>query len=172
MQQKENKKQTFWNKTEIRSIYNRPIHRKKKDMGKSRTQQHFTEESKMSTIMAKYTKTGIIGTGLGTRKPQFGDYTGVDYREMQNKIIAGSELFMTIPSEIRKKFDNRVDLLLDFIDKDENRAEAIQLGLIVEPEKAPQEPIKVGDDLKKPGGSEGDPENKPAVKEPDNPPKK
>ncbi len=122
--------------TKIQSIYNRDNKMVSKEPGKSKTQQHFTEESNINTIMKKYARTGILGTGNGTRKPQFGDYTGVDYREMQTKVAEQAEVFDAMPSKIRNRFGNNVGNLLDFISKKENKEEAIKLGLVEAPPKA------------------------------------
>lgn len=136
----------------IRSIYNRPYTKKIIDPGVSKTQQEFKEEADITNIIHKYSRTKILGTGLGTRKPRFMDVTGLDYREMETKVAGAIETFQELPSEIRTKFQNRVDLLLDFIGKDENHAEAIKLGIIPEPEEIkPEKPILVKWGDKTPG---------------------
>lgn len=127
----------------IRSIYNRPYKQKIRPMGESLTQQQFTDEQNVNTIMKKYARTGIIGTGLGTRTPQFGNYENQSFHEMETKLAQSVETFQNLPSAVRKRFDNNVGNLLDFIDDKSNYDEAVKMGLIPEPEKPETAPSAV-----------------------------
>ena len=106
--------------------------------GKSRTEQSHRKRVNINTIVSKYRKTGLFPQRQD--QPTYGDFSGIeDFHACQNRIIAARDDFMSIPSEIRKRFGNDVGNLLDFINDPENLQEAIELGLVAEP----PEPEKV-----------------------------
>ncbi len=123
----------------IKSNYNRDHKTTDIKYQTTLTQQHCKDECNINLIISKSVKTGIIGTGSGTRKPQFGDYQNINYRDMVSKVTEGEQLFESLPSALRTRFDNSVEKLIEFIDNDENREEAIDLGFLP-PSKAPEEP--------------------------------
>lgn len=96
---------------------------------KSKTHQSFREEVKISTIMKNYKKTGILGDQLSFKKPQYGDFTGVDFTEMQRKVADARSQFDQLPAELRSKFKNRVENLIDYLLDEKNEEEAVKLGL-------------------------------------------
>jgi phage internal scaffolding protein len=109
----------------------------------SLVQEHFEAESNINNIMARYQKTGVLGTGIGTRIAQFGDFSNVpDFQGALNQILEAQDSFLELPSEMREKFNNNPGKLIEFLNDPKNRDEAIKLGLFNAPE-APQEPIKV-----------------------------
>lgn len=94
----------------------------------SMTQQQFKEECDVNSIMDKYRITGTVPTRLNA---QFGDFSEVgDYLSAQNIILAAQEQFDTLPSNIRKEFDNSPANMLEFIHNPDNRERAIEIGLI------------------------------------------
>lgn len=110
--------------------------------GKSRTEQAHRGECNINQIMKKCRKTGLLPN---RGEPGFyGDFSEVgDFQESQNKVILAQERFMTLPAEIRKKFDNDPGKLLDFMADPENIEKAIELGIIPRPvEVAPEEPVE------------------------------
>jgi len=61
-----------------------------------------------------------------------------DYHTALNAIRASEEAFMSLPAKLRVKFDHDPNALLQFLQNEQNRDEAIQLGLIDgEPVAAP-----------------------------------
>ncbi len=131
-------------KPHIRSIYDRKHIAKIKDYGPSRTDQQFKDDNNPENVIARYKLTGIIGTGQGTRQPQFGDFTNVDFQAMQNKVVQANEAFEELPNALRKKFGNKVDAMISWLENTENRAEAIKMGLIDKPaekESAEDKPL-------------------------------
>ncbi len=124
--------------------YDPPQPRTPYNAGVSMTQQQFHEESKISTIIKKYDKTGILGTGNGTRKPLYGDFTQNNYTEMQQKLALSKEKFDEYPDDIKKIFEYNPQNLVAFLSDSNNRDDAIELGLIPKPEKEPEQaPIRV-----------------------------
>lgn len=131
--------------------------------GKTRTQQHFKEECDVNKIMKRAKATGQMPTG--TRKPWFGDFSsGKDFHDTQQDLVEAESAFMSLPAEMRKRFNHSVAELLDFLADDKNRDEAIKLGLVdpTEPDVVDQiaegmkkafesDPGKPGEPGKEPG---------------------
>lgn len=94
----------------------------------SLTKQSFAKEADINTIVGRVIKGGIVPQG--DRKPQYGDFVGLDYRAMQDRIAQVNQSFAELPSDLRRRFDNDPQALLDFIGNPENEAEAVELGLL------------------------------------------
>lgn len=123
--------------------------RKEKRMGKckvffnddSLTQQHFRKSTNINDIISKYHKTGVLPV-QSMRPKNFGDFTGVvDYMDAMIRVKRVNEEFRSLPSKVRKRFENNPAELIAFLEKEGNRQEAIELGLIEEPDKR----LKIGD---------------------------
>lgn len=103
----------------------------------SRTKQDFLKESDVNWIIARYEKTGFLVDPLApgsALRPAFGDFTNVpDYHESATFIAQAQEAFMALPASLRKRFNNSPADLLDFINDESNRDEAVKLGLIAAP---------------------------------------
>lgn len=101
----------------------------------SMTQQHFKEECDVNRIMQRYEETGNWGEQTEVT-PQFGDFSAeFDFRSAQDTVISAREAFASLPSKLRKRFNNDPAELLEFVMDSENREEAIKLGLIEKPEE-------------------------------------
>lgn len=117
----------------IRTIYGIKNPGPKVSCGKSMAQQNFKAECDINNIMKKYETTGYLTDPLnpGTRQPLFGDYTDLpDYQTAQNIIVEGREAFASLPSRLRKRFDNDPVTLLQFLSDPANHDECVELGLI------------------------------------------
>lgn len=120
-------------------------------LDKSKAVQSQKDEADINNIVKQFGLTGKLP--MNTRTPQYGDYTGVrDYQTALNQVIEAEQAFMQLPPEIRKRFHNDPQELLEFVSMDSNREEAISLGLI------PKKP------LNEPTGSAGVPPSDPAGK--------
>lgn len=93
------------------------------------TQQNHKNECDVNNIIKKYDKTGLI-LHVSKIEAQFGDLTGFDFKQSLDMINNASTMFMELPSNIRKHFNNSPIDFLDFMDNPDNREEAIKLGLI------------------------------------------
>jgi phage internal scaffolding protein len=104
----------------------------------SLAQQNFKEECDINTIVRNF---GLTGELPGqTISPQYGDFTGVlDYHSAVNAVLAAQDEFMELPAQLRSRFNNDPAQLIDFLGNEENREEAIKLGLVAEPISAPAE---------------------------------
>ncbi len=95
----------------------------------SLAQQHMKDECDINIIVERFGVTGSMP--VSPIEPSYGDFSGVsDYHDALNRIRASDEAFMALPAKIRAKFDNDPNALLQFLQNDENREEAIQIGLI------------------------------------------
>ena len=63
------------------------------------------DDADINTIVRRFGLTGTLPQSL--RLPEYGDYDAVyDYHSAQLAIVQADREFMTIPAEIRAKFDN------------------------------------------------------------------
>ena len=95
----------------------------------SLTQQHQKDQADINFIVEQFNVTGILPTAPVS--PQYGDFTGIsDYQSALNAVIDAQDEFMSLPANLRSRFDNDPANLINFLSNDENRQEAIELGLI------------------------------------------
>ena len=98
----------------------------------SLTQQQFKDDADINTILKRFNVTGVLMAP--SRQPQFGDFTGPnDYKEALDLIHEADRSFYELPAALRDRFKNDPVEFLDFISDDNNRSEAIELGLIPPP---------------------------------------
>ena len=102
-------------------------------------QQQFKDECDINNILRQFNVTGQLPDA--PLSPRYGDFTGIgDYKTALDRVIAAEEEFMSLPAQIRARFNNDAAELIQFLDQDENRAEAEKLGL-VEPKTTLDAPI-------------------------------
>lgn len=102
-------------------------------------QQQFKEESDINTIVDRFGLTGEMPQVLNM--PQYGDFTGIfDYQTAMNLVVQGREEFMKLPAKMRARFHNDPNELLEFLNDDDNKDEAIKLGLVKAPDPVPESP--------------------------------
>lgn len=95
------------------------------------TQQHFKDDCDINNIVRRFIDTGSWSDELATRRPMFGDFTqSHDYYEAQNIIAESKTLFEELPSALRKRFNNEPAEMLAFLENENNRQEAVALGLV------------------------------------------
>lgn len=97
-------------------------------LDESLAQQHARDECDINTIVRRFGLTGELPNG--TRMPQYGDFTGAtDYHTALNAVIAADAAFMTLPADVRSRFNNDAGAFVDFCSDPNNQAEAEKLGL-------------------------------------------
>jgi phage internal scaffolding protein len=95
----------------------------------SLAQQHMKDECDINVLVERFGVTGSMP--VSPLEPSYGDFSGVgDYHTALNKIKAADVAFMALPAKIRAKFDHDPNSLLNYLHNEENRDEAIQIGLI------------------------------------------
>jgi len=103
----------------------------------SRTKQAFKHEVDINRIMAKYQKTGVLP--ITNKSPLYGDFSEIpDFETASNKLLQAQMTFDALPSQLRKKFNNNPNELIQFVNDESNRDEAQKLGLL-KPQESKQE---------------------------------
>jgi len=133
----------------VRNPYNYDVDKASRDSSlicnsPSRAQQQFKSECDINVILDRFNVTGQLP--VSSIQPTFGDFSGVfDYQSAANAVIAANAAFESLPSKIRKRFENNPQLFVEFCSDESNRDEMIALGLIDRPvnkEESPTEPVQ------------------------------
>ncbi len=106
---------------------------------KSLTQQQFKDEADINVVMSRFSKTGVLGNpeSARSRTPKFGDFSNVDFQSASEVVANAQSDFEGLPSDVRAKFGNDVQELLDFVADPANKDSAISMGLLPkDPENA------------------------------------
>lgn len=92
-------------------------------------QQQFKDETDINNILRQFNITGLLPEA--PLSPCYGDFTGiVDYHSALNAVIAAEDQFMALPANIRARFENDPENLINFLNDESNKDEAIKLGLV------------------------------------------
>lgn len=98
----------------------------------SLAQQSAKDECDINVIMKNFGQGQSLPDNY--RTPQFGDFTEIDdYHSAMNAVAKAAEAFDQLPAEMRYRFGNDPQNLLEFVADDKNRPEAIKLGLLPPP---------------------------------------
>lgn len=107
----------------------------------SMTEQQFAQDADANYIMAKYLKTGV--DPFVRKQGFYADVSQVpDLSQALQIVTQAQTAFDSLDSEVRARFGNSPELMIQFLQDSENRDEAIKLGLINKPEEEPA-PISV-----------------------------
>lgn len=91
-------------------------------------QQQFKDECDINNILRQFNITGELPNH--PISPKYGDFSGIsDYKTALDRVIAADEEFMNLPATLRARFDNEPANLIEFLNDENNRAEAEKLGL-------------------------------------------
>lgn len=112
----------------------------KDDLGKTR--QEFKKETDINQILKKYQKTGLL-TFVNRHQGSYGDFTGIDLRSSIETFEKASDMFMEMPSEMRKHFQNDPIEFLNFVNDKDNFEKAKEMGLIVDPPPEPVQKVEI-----------------------------
>jgi len=94
-----------------------------------RTKQSFKSECDINNIVKKYTKNGTLPSMI-KENPVYGDFSKpIDYMTAHDIIEKADKQFNALSSEIRKRFNNRPEEFLEFVENPENTDELIKMGL-------------------------------------------
>lgn len=142
----------------VRSRYNYDMGEVSKDTGLSmvdpstgeldvgRTQQEFAEETDINEIVRRFGLTGQLPDS--PRLPQYGDFTDVtDFSSAMLAVRKAEEGFMELPAELRARFANDPQRLMEFLADEANRDEAVKLGLVNAEVKPPRDVVTAVDEL-------------------------
>lgn len=101
-------------------------------------QQHFRDESDVNYIVNRYLQTGTW-ENVAERPPVYADMSSFegdfDLIRAYEAVERAEDGFMRLPSDLRKKLDNDPSMLVSWLSREENRADAIKYGLFNAPQK-------------------------------------
>lgn len=99
----------------------------------SLTKQSESEACDINKIMAKYERTGLLAH-LNANEAFYADVSNVpDYQGAFEVVRKADELFMSLPAEIRARFENDPGKYLEFVSNPANKDEMVKLGIVVSP---------------------------------------
>lgn len=105
-------------------------------------QQQFKNECDINHLMKRYQASGLIPQNP-LKPPFYGDFSKVpDFQEAQNIVNEARDLFMSMSSDVRKRFDHDPAKFLEFCSNPDNGDELIKMGLREKPAPEPS-PVKV-----------------------------
>jgi hypothetical protein len=116
---------------------------------KTRTQQHFKNETDINMIISRAIQTNNQAIFTPPERQQFIDcsvYGG--YQESLERLAQVEDDFYSLPSSVRKQFGNDVESYVAFMGNPMNAKKAVELGLLegsgetqpVEPASEPKQP--------------------------------
>jgi phage internal scaffolding protein len=106
------------------------------------TEQSHAREVNINQIIKRH-GIDLIAKTNAVLKPtfRFDDVSGNDFTEAMNILTNAQKTFGSLPSEIRKEFDNSPAQFLDFVQNPDNQDKMIEMGLA---QRIPEEqPINV-----------------------------
>jgi len=105
--------------------------------GKSQTVQAEKDKTDINQLMGKHLQQRMQGNPNG-RQPIYGAVPSATYHEMMNSIVSMDTQFNRLPANIRKRFMNRPEVMLRFLEDPNNRRECVELGMIDDPQMLEQ----------------------------------
>lgn len=138
------------------------------------TRQAHKDECDINVIMSQYEKSGLVAH-VQQFEGEYGSYDEIDFHEAMNAVVAAEQMFLTVPSKIREKFDNDPGKFLAAVNDEEKGEETLrELGLLPSQKKAPEAPARseslvVKDLTDSPAGAGREPAGRPAEPAPGGP---
>lgn len=97
----------------------------------SLAKQAFADECDINTIVRRFGLTGELPAAF--KAPSYGDFEEVaDFHTAMQAVRDAQESFMSMPPELRARFHNDPQELVEFVASEDNRAEAVKLKLVPE----------------------------------------
>lgn len=114
----------------IHSLYERPKPVQLTFSLPSLTEQHHKADCDINTIARRYQRTGLLPTNGKT--PLYGDFTATpaSYSDAVSLLRGANEWFEALPSNLRNRFKNDPERILQFMEDPANRKECEKLGLL------------------------------------------
>lgn len=107
------------------------------DPTEGKTKQSFKDECDINQIMDNWLKTGEPPHAPPTIGV-YGDFSNTtDYQSALDQVLNAGRAFSRLPLKIRARFGNQAKQLLAFLDDPNNEAEAVELGIIADPNPPP-----------------------------------
>ena len=116
---------------------------------KSRVKQSFKTESDINNIVKRYNPKLLLQQMVDPNA--YGDFSAItDLHSAKNLIIEAEEKFLTLPSKVRKAFDNDPQKLIDAFNDPNSKKILQDLGLLPAPNKVEPTPSPEVGAAKKP----------------------
>jgi phage internal scaffolding protein len=95
----------------------------------SKTEQSHKLEVDINNIVKRAGAGELIAKVNSLQEWHFDDVTNNDFQEAMNAIIKARDTFNSVPSAIRKQFDNDPAKFMDFVRNPDNQSQLIEMGL-------------------------------------------
>lgn len=111
----------------------------RKDCGPCSTvQEDLAPQTEVSAIVARFSRMGVsladmmntYNQMVATGQIFFDDCVGVDFSQTMDKIAKAKQDFAQLPADIRKRFGDCAENLIDFVSDPANYDEGVRLGLL------------------------------------------
>lgn len=97
----------------------------------SMTEQQHIRDVDINMIVARFNRTGVLGTPTQVRDMFFGDFSDLDgYHDYQNRISEAKERFLALPSNVRAEFGNDPGKLIDALHDPAQLGRLQDLGIV------------------------------------------
>ena len=124
-------------KPRIYKQWERPEINEKIEYGPTQTDESQKEQTDINNILKRYLKTGQLSHAIN-ENPQFGDFSEpLDYQAAMQTVATAQQQFELLPAHQRERFNNNPQKMLEFLADENNRAEAIKLGILPKPLETP-----------------------------------
>jgi phage internal scaffolding protein len=107
----------------------------------TRTEQSHKAEVDINNIVKRAGNMELIAKVNALQNFVYDDVTGNDFQESMNAILRAKEAFTSVPSGIRRQFDNDPAKFMDFVHNPDNADKLVEMGLANAPQVT--EPIEV-----------------------------
>jgi phage internal scaffolding protein len=107
----------------------------------TKTEQSHKAEVDINNIVKRAGNMELIAKVNALQEFVYDDVTGNDFQESMNAILRAKEAFTSVPSGIRRQFDNDPAKFMDFVHNPDNADKLVEMGLAKKPEVV--EPIEV-----------------------------
>jgi len=105
-----------------------------------RVEQSHKDEVNINNIVKRHGM-DLIARTAALQQFTYDDNPNNDFQETMNAILKAEKSFSSVPSQIRKQFDNNPAQFMDFIHNPDNQQTLIDWGLAKAPEKT--QPVEV-----------------------------
>lgn len=97
------------------------------------------DDADINVIVRRFGLTGTLPENV--RVPTYGDFSEVvDFQSAMNVVRQAQEAFDELPSDVRLRFNNDPQRLIEFLNDEANLDEAVRLGIAVAREPAVESP--------------------------------
>jgi hypothetical protein len=100
------------------------------EFGPSMTEQAHKDQCDMNYILKDYVRTGFIKHAKG-HAGKYDDYSGADFQSAMDTVANVKSLFEGLPSAIKKEFNYKPDLFLDYMQNPENAGSLAKRGISI-----------------------------------------